>query len=120
MTDLNTIAENYIAAWNESDAARRKALLEATFTEDVGYRDPIMQGDGHNGIAALIEGVQQRFAGFRFSLKGKPDGFAETIRFSWNLGPEGVESVIEGTDIGVIENGRLKSVTGFLDKVPAQ
>ncbi|TIQ42548.1 MAG: nuclear transport factor 2 family protein, partial [Mesorhizobium sp.] len=22
--------------------------------------------------------------------------------------------------IGVIENGRLKSVTGFLDKVPAQ
>lgn len=120
MTDLNTIAENYIAAWNESDAARRKALLEATFTEDVGYRDPIMQGDGHDGIAALIEGVQQRFAGIRFSLKGKPDGFADTVRFSWNLGPEGVESVIEGTDIGVIENGRLKSVTGFLDKVPAQ
>ncbi|RVD63420.1 nuclear transport factor 2 family protein, partial [Mesorhizobium sp. M4A.F.Ca.ET.029.04.2.1] len=30
------------------------------------------------------------------------------------------EPVIEGTDIGVIENGRLKSVTGFLDKVPAQ
>ncbi|MER8555329.1 nuclear transport factor 2 family protein [Mesorhizobium sp. M0976] len=120
MIDLNTIAENYIAAWNESDAARRKALLKAIFTEDVGYRDPIMQGDGHDGIAALIDGVQQRFAGFRFSLKGKPDGFADTIRFSWNLGPEGVESVIEGTDIGIIENGRLKSVTGFLDKVPAQ
>ncbi|MER8385147.1 nuclear transport factor 2 family protein [Mesorhizobium sp. M1428] len=120
MTDLNTIAENYIAAWNESDAARRKALLKTTFTEDVGYRDPIMQGDGHDGIAALIDGVQQRFAGFRFSLKGKPDGFADTIRFSWNLGPDGTESVIEGTDIGVIENGRLKSITGFLDKVPAQ
>ncbi|MER8426934.1 nuclear transport factor 2 family protein [Mesorhizobium sp. M0199] len=120
MTDLNTIAENYIAAWNESDAARRKALLKTTFTEDVGYRDPIMQGDGHDGIAALIEGVQQRFTGFRFSLKGEPDGFADAIRFSWNLGPDGTEPVIEGTDIGVIENGRLKSVTGFLDKVPAQ
>ncbi|MER9416963.1 nuclear transport factor 2 family protein [Mesorhizobium sp. M0306] len=119
MTDLNTIAENYIAVWNESDAARRKALLEATFTEDIGYRDPIMQGNGHDGIAALIDGVQQRFAGFRFSLKGKPDGFADTIRFSWNLGPDGVESIIEGTDIGVIENGRLKSITGFLDKLPA-
>jgi hypothetical protein len=120
MTDLNKIAEGYINAWNESDAGRRAALIEATFTQDVSYRDPVMQGDGHEGVAALIEGVQQRFAGFRFTLRGTPDGFADRIRFSWNLGPEGTESVIEGTDIGVIENGRLKSVTGFLDKVPAQ
>ena len=120
MTDLNTIAQNYITAWNESDATRRKALLEAAFTKDVSYRDPVMQGDGRDGIATLIDGVQQRFAGFQFSLKGEPDGFGDRIRFSWNLGPEGVESVIEGTDIGVIEDGRLKSVTGFLDKVPTQ
>ena len=32
MTDLNKIAENYIAAWNETDADRRKARLEAAFT----------------------------------------------------------------------------------------
>ena len=120
MTDLNMIAQNYITAWNESDVARRQALLKTTFTEDVTYRDPIMQGDGHDGVAVLIDGVQQRFAGFRFSLRGKPDGFADTVRFSWNLGPEGTDSVIEGTDIGVVENGRLKSVTGFLDKIPQQ
>ncbi|UDL86859.1 nuclear transport factor 2 family protein [Mesorhizobium sp. PAMC28654] len=120
MTDLNKIAEGYITAWNESDAARRAALLKAVFTEDVSYRDPLMQGDGHEGVAALIDGVQQQFAGFRFSLKGTPDGYADKIRFSWNLGPEGTDSIIEGTDIGVIENGRLKSVTGFLDKIPAQ
>ena len=55
----------------------------------VSYRDPMMQGDGHDGVAALIDGVQQRFAGFRFSLKGQPDGFEDHIRFSWDLGPEG-------------------------------
>jgi len=120
MTDLAAIAHNYIAAWNETDAARRVGLLNAAFTKDVSYRDPIMQGDGHAGLTALIEGVQQRFPGFRFSLRGTPDGFGEFIRFSWNLGPEGVDSVIEGTDIGFVENGRLKTVTGFLDKVPAQ
>ena len=32
MTDFNKIAENYIAAWNETDADRRKASLEAAFT----------------------------------------------------------------------------------------
>lgn len=118
MTDLKTIAEGYIAAWNETDAARRKALIGTTFSKDVSYRDPVMQGDGHDGIGALIDGVHQRFAGFRFSLNGTPDGFGEFIRFSWNLGPEGSASVIEGTDICVIDDGKLKSVTGFLDKVP--
>ena len=119
MREFKTIAENYIAAWNEADSAARGAMVDAAFTPDASYRDPIMQGDGNTGIAALIAGVQQQFPEFRFSLKGNPDGFADTIRFSWALGPEGSESVIEGTDVGVIENGRLKRVTGFLDKVPA-
>jgi hypothetical protein len=119
MTDLNSIARNYIAAWNEADAAKRKALLEAAFTDGVRYRDPLMQGDGYDGVATLIDGVHQRFSGFRFALKGQADGFGEHIRFSWALGPEGSDAIIEGTDIGVIEDGRLSSVTGFLDKVPA-
>jgi SnoaL-like domain len=120
MTDLNKIAQNYISAWNETDAARRQARLEAAFTNGVSYRDPIMQGDGRDEVAQLIDGVQHRFPAFRFTLKGEPDGFENHIRFSWELGPEGTPSVVEGTDIGVIEDGRLSKVTGFLDKVPAQ
>ena len=120
MTDLNMIAGRYIAAWNETDAAERGALLGAAFTDDISYADPIMQGDGHEGVGALIAGVHQKFAGFRFSLKGTPDGFANYIRFSWALGPEGTDSVIEGTDVGIIKDGKLNMVRGFLDKVPSQ
>ena len=120
MTELKTIAENYIAAWNEADPATREALLAAAFTADVSYRDPIMQGDGHAGIAALIDGVKTQFPGFRFTLKGAADGYADTLRFSCALGPDGVPSVIEGTDVCQIENGRLKAITGFLDKVPTR
>ncbi|WEX79249.1 nuclear transport factor 2 family protein [Sinorhizobium numidicum] len=119
MHDLNHIAEAYIAAWNETDAARRDALVEQAFTADVAYRDPVMQGGGRESIGTMIAGVQHQFPGFRFALKGNPDGVADTIRFSWTLGPGGA-SVIEGTDFGIVENGRLKQVTGFLDKVPAQ
>jgi hypothetical protein len=119
MNDFNEIAEAYIAAWN-AEVGSRNTLIEKAFTADVAYRDPIMQGDGHEGIGGLIAGVKGQFPGFVFTLKGAHDGFADTIRFSWALGPEGVDSVIEGTDIGLIENGRLKQVTGFIDKVPAQ
>lgn len=119
MTDLTAVAHAYIAAWNETDATRRQSLIDAAFSSDVLYRDPIMQGDGHQGIGALIEGVHKQFPGFRFALKGQPDGFGDHIRFSWGLGPVGADAVVEGTDFGVIEKGRLSRVTGFLDKVPA-
>ena len=117
---FNAIAEAYIAAWNTTDAASRAPLIEKAFTADIAYRDPIMQGDGHAGINALIAGVHGQFPGFRFTLKGAVDGYADTLRFSWALGPDGVPSVIEGTDFCQIENGRLKAITGFLDKVPTR
>jgi hypothetical protein len=119
MTDHDTIVGNYIAAWNETDAGRRGKLVEAAFTADAHFEDPVMQGAGRTEIAALIGGVHERFPGFRFALKGEPNGFADKLRFSWTLGPDGVEAPIEGTDICIVEGGRLKSVTGFLDKVPA-
>ncbi|WP_406872562.1 nuclear transport factor 2 family protein [Aminobacter sp. P9b] len=118
MTDYNAIAEAYIAAWNETDADARKAKIEAAFTSGVTYRDPIMQGDGHGGIDALVAGVHGQFPGFHFKLKGKADGFGDHIRFSWGLGPDGAEAVIEGSDFATLEGGRLSGITGFLDKVP--
>jgi hypothetical protein len=119
MTDPATIADRYIALWNETNASRRRALLADLWTEDGTYIDPLMQGSGHSQIDALISAVHQRFPGFRFSLIGQPDGHGSNIRFSWQLGPEGADEPIKGTDFATLDNGRLKHVTGFLDQVPA-
>lgn len=119
MTDATMIAERYIAAWNETDAERRRALIAETWTETATYVDPLMRGEGHEQIGALIEAVHARFPGFRFTLSGKPDGYGDNLRFSWELGPEGGEALVKGTDFATIDGGRLKTVNGFLDKVPA-
>lgn len=118
MTDAAQIAQRYIDSWNETDVQRRAGLLAALWTEDARYVDPMMAGEGRAQIDALIAGVHQQFPGFRFALAGKPDGYGDKVRFSWTLGPDG-QSLVEGTDFGVVENGRLASVIGFLDKVPA-
>jgi hypothetical protein len=120
MTDVETIAHRYIEAWNETSPERRRRLIEALWTADASFRDPVMQGDGPAGIDAVIEGVQNRFPGFRFNLIGKPDGFGDYVRLSWGLGPEGAEAPVKGTDFGLLEGDRLKSVTGFFDQLPAQ
>ena len=116
--DAAHVAEHYIAVWNETDAERRLELLETHWTEDARYVDPLAQARGRPQISALVGGVQQRFPGFRFALKGQPDAHGDQMRFSWTLGPSGAEDLIEGTDFAQLDAGRLQSVTGFLDKVP--
>ena len=119
-SDAHDIANRYVACWNERDPERRRALVAALWTEDATYLDPLMRGEGREGIGALIEGVQARFPEFRFSVKDRPDGHADRVRFSWALGPEGGGGVVEGTDFAVLAgDGRLRAVTGFLDRVPA-
>ena len=114
MTDVSKIAAAYIAAWNETDAARRAVRLAETFVTDASYIDPIMAGANREEIGGLIAGVQQRF-----TLRGQPDGYGAKLRFSWTLGPAGIEPPIEGTDFVSLADGKIEAVTGFLDKVPA-
>ena len=117
-TDANTIAHSYIHLWNERAPDRRRELLKANWTDDASYVDPLMRGDGRDGVDALIAGVQQRFPDFKFQLIGEPNGYGDHVRFSWGLGPDGADSPIKGTDFATLRDGRIRSITGFLDQVP--
>lgn len=119
MTDPTTVAHRYIELWNERAPNRRREILNESWTADAIYVDPLMRGDGHDGVDALIAGVQQRFPDFRFKLLGEPNGYGDNLRFCWGLGPDGVDSPIKGTDFAVLRDGRIRSITGFLDQVPA-
>jgi hypothetical protein len=120
MSDYTTLAERYIAAWNEPDAdARRRAVTEL-WTDDGRYVDPLVEAAGPEVIAATIGAVQAQFPGFVFRLAGPVDGHHEQLRFSWELGPAGEAAPIAGSDVAVTDgNGRLRTVLGFLDRVPS-
>jgi SnoaL-like domain len=119
MTDAQSIAQRYIDLWNERDSAKRLEILKANWTNDARYTDPLASVRGPAEISALIGGVQQRFPDFSFALTGRVDGFGDNVRFSWGLGPKGAaDAPIKGTDFASIKDGRIESVTGFLDQVP--
>ena len=119
MEPFTDVVERYVALWNEPEADRRQALIAQTWTEDASYHDPVMHGAGHAGIAALVQGVQQQFPGYRFRHIGAVDGHHTYVRFSWELGPAEGPAPIGGTDVALLApDGRLQQVIGFLDKVP--
>lgn len=120
MSQATDIIDHYFAVWNEPDAMRRRNLIAKTWTESASYRDPLMHGEGHAGIDRMVQQVQEKFAGHRFRQTGAVDMHHDCVRFSWELTPQDGPAVAAGTDFGIVAaDGRLQTVTGFLDDVEA-
>jgi hypothetical protein len=120
MTASTHLADRYLAAWNEADPAARRALVEEVFAEDVTYTDPMAEVAGRDALDATIAAVQGRFPGWVFRLAGPADAHHDQVRFTWHLGPEGAEPPVVGSDVAVTDgDGRIRTVLGFLDRVPA-
>jgi hypothetical protein len=118
MTDPMTIADRYLAVWNEPDFENRRAAVAEHWTPETSYIDPLMTGKGTDGIATMIDAARAQFPGHDFALSGKADGHANYVRFSWTLAPNGGAPIGGGTDVVRLDDdGRIAEVVGFLDGV---
>lgn len=119
-TDAAALVESYLQVWNETDPAARRAAIQEVFTPDATYTDPLADVAGVDALDAVIAAVQTQFEGLRFAPAGVADAHHSTVRFGWGLGPEGAEPLVIGFDVAALdEDGRIRAVYGFLDKVPA-
>jgi hypothetical protein len=117
MTEVATVVDDYIAIWNEGDDERRREIIARTYADDATYVDPLLQGDGPDGINAMIAGAQEQFPGHRIELTAGPDVHHDRVRFAWRmLDPNGA-TAIAGVDFATLtDDGRLREVTGFLEQ----
>jgi hypothetical protein len=116
---MTSIATTYLACWNETDPAARRALLDTDWSQAVTYVDPMVDVSGTDQLDATVAAVQAQFPGFRFTLLGNVDAHHRQARFRWGLGPQGADPVIEGSDVVVTDSaGKIATVLGFLDKLP--
>ncbi|MFI1971230.1 polyketide cyclase [Streptomyces cinnamoneus] len=120
MNPYETAVARYFEAWNAGDADARAKAVAAAWVEDGTYTDPLAQVRGHDALAAVIGGAQEQFAGFEFRHTGSVDGHHDIARFSWELVSVSDGSApVAGFDvITLAEDGRIRSVLGFLDRVP--
>lgn len=120
MNNAAKLVERYLATWNMTDAAERRTEIDAVWTGDARYVDPIVDVTGRDAIDATVAAVQQQFPGLVFTLGGDVDAHHDLVRFTWHLGPEGGEAIVIGFDVAILtEDGLIRTVYGFLDRVPA-
>jgi hypothetical protein len=119
MSKTEDLVHRYIETWNERDAGRRRATIDAVYAERCAYTDPLGAVGGREGIDGFIAAVQTQFPGAIFSLAGGVDAHHDVARFTWHARLPGVaDPVAIGFDVAVIEEGRIQRVYGFLDKAP--
>ncbi|XUL93220.1 nuclear transport factor 2 family protein [Streptomyces galilaeus] len=116
----NAVAR-YFEAWNAGDPEALAKAVAAAWSVEGTYTDPLAAVTGHTEIAGLIAGAHAQFPGFAFRPLGTVDGHHDTARFSWELVSEADGSApVAGFDVITLDaDGRIRSVLGFLDRVPA-
>ncbi|MET7826054.1 nuclear transport factor 2 family protein [Streptomyces sp. NPDC005386] len=116
-----TAVTRYLEAWNTREPEALATAVAAAWTADGRYTDPLADVGGREQIAAVIAAAHEQFPGFAFRLLGTVDGHHDTARFGWELVAEADGSApVAGFDVVVLdEEDRIRSVHGFLDRVPA-
>lgn len=120
MTDTAEIVRQYIAAWNETDATARDALLAACWADDGVYVDPNVEIFGRDNLSRRIAEVQAGRPGAYLEFMSGVDSHHKVLRFLWRLvrgdGTRGDTSI----DIGEIgPDGRFIKMIGFFGPAPA-
>jgi hypothetical protein len=119
MSDLTTTIDTYLAAWNETDPARRTELIEQVWATDGRMIDPPLASEGHAGISDHIAALHAQFPGHRFRRASGVDSHHGDLRVAWELiAPDGTVA-LTGLDIATLAaDGRLQRVTGFFGELP--
>lgn len=121
MATVNETIASYIAAWNETDPARRRDIVACTWAEDGLYLDSHRDAAGHAALDAMIGAAQAQFPGYRLRLSSGIEAHHGRVRFSWSAGgTEQAPLFLAGTDFAELApDGRLRAVTGFIDAMPS-
>ena len=121
MSNVNETVIRYLAAWNERDPKRRRAIVAETWTDDGGYLDAHRNGNGHGAIDAMIAAAQAQFPGYRINRVSGIEAHNNVVRFSWAAGGSNEAPLyLGGIDFATLApDGRIKTVAGFTDAAPA-
>jgi hypothetical protein len=115
-SNINATVENYFDMWNETDRARRRALVEAVWVKDAQSIDPLADVRGWDAIEQLVAGVQQQYPGHRIRGTGAVDQHHDRLRFPWSMQDPNGQTVLTGIDcVRLAGDGRFAELVGFFD-----
>jgi hypothetical protein len=120
MSALKSLAESYVALWNESDPQRRRRAMAALWGEDAIHRTPSMEARGHVAIEARLRGAYERWvrdSGCEFLLVDEVSGHHDIVRFRWAMRRKQDRTTLSiGSDVLLMDDaGRIRLDYQFIE-----
>lgn len=114
--------DGYIAAWNETDAARRGTLLAAAVSDDIRFVTPGTVVIGRDALDARMDDFQRRRPGQRAVLASAVEILRTgAFRYVGAVEGPGVASPTDVLDVGECdEHGRIRLLLTFPGAAPAE
>lgn len=106
----------YFSMWNETDPARRRALVERVWTADAESMDPITHVRGWAAIDGFVASLQQAYPDHLVALDGTVDAHHDWARFRWRITTPAGAGFLQGIDcVQLGPDGRIARLIGFFD-----
>jgi uncharacterized protein YndB with AHSA1/START domain len=108
------VADRFFVLWAETDAAKRRAALEALAVPRVSFRDPYSCLEGYDDLDAQIAAAQRFMPGVVLQRQGDARQCQGTALVDWVAkGPDGAVRA-RGTNVfELAPDGRIARVTGL-------
>lgn len=110
------LRRNLLEVFGERDGARRRGVIAEIYRDDVVFQDPEGRVDGPGALDAKVAGLLGDAPAdwvFRATAPVRVSG--ELGVLTWGFGPEGGSPVVTGTDIALVEDGRITRLHTLLD-----
>ena len=112
--DVDALADRYLTAWNTDDPTRRRAAIEATWTPDHHFTDPLADATGYDELDGFIAQVRGHYPGATFRLVSAVDAHHDLARWSWELvTADGAVAAVGHDAVRLAADGRIRLFLGF-------
>lgn len=133
---LRTLADRYLALWNESDAGLRRKALEELWSdgglhvlqppqdmreqaEGLGFTEVKLEARGHDALEYRVTRAYEEFVApgeYVFRARGEAERLRDVVKLSWEMAPAaGGEALGGGTEFLVLgEDGRIVTDYQFI------
>jgi hypothetical protein len=114
-TEAISLVKAHLKIWSETDSAKRLKLTETVYADNIRVIDPHVILNGRAEVNDFIGGLLKQNPGFRFIIVKPVEAHHNTAILSWQFGPPSKPDTINGQDIFTIEDGRIISLSVFID-----
>ncbi len=108
---------NLQEVFGEGDAVRRRAAIEALYTDDcVLYVSPGVFV-GHDALDKFAGDLRATHPHFAYTPHGQPQALHNAGRLAWGSGPLGKKPDYTGLDVIIVRDDKIAALYVFLDSM---